>query len=831
MPMGKVLRISFLKIIVLFLGIGSITMPRSFGQVPVTDLQSFEISFTTGDSERDRSGIRLSMQEALRMTGLGDSQEQPLRFTSSADSQSGFFYVNAQGEDALGTYYHSSENNILAQISIRNATLNSISSVSAAFDFVYLSEQIRSSINFQLSYRVNGGEWISPRGGMFSSEYLQAESEGWNTFSMQIMLDQLYLLSNDNLELRWTAIGVNGLNEFIPLALQKTELFSTRAEPKEIRPGSLIISEIMPLFRTRSGSLEYVELYNSTEDPINLKGLILDAGNERVVIQKDLIVRPYSPVILAGHSEADRFDSLTDYRYENRLVSGNSGRLILSYEGTDLARALYETSDPGTAVHLNHLEDAYDGYSGLNNFVPATQEWDSGILGTPGRIEDNSLFFSKKITRVGWYLLNPPGSLSESLNRDLKASLFPLLDRGKASADDSAPYIYFHRTDSDAVRVYASGSKGVPSGAEKQSEDDSGTNGFQPVNFSNYRESTIGEIVKQNGQQAYPALLTWSASKQKFELIWQENDPVYPWSTYLISDQADPKTDEVIENDSNREKTWTGLNRSIKLSLLADSQSDTEEYDSVLLGFWDTPSNESHSDYMLPKIWTPLADGDVHDRDPMLYLKSANAGNLASSYLNFPYVPGELIQVSVGLKLPEAVERVQIKWDYLDTLPDQWEIEFIDADLGESVNMRTATSYSFYERSDIVSEGMNDPDRSFKSVEESDNSRFYIRISSTGDLGIFESENESAESIELKQNYPNPFNPTTTIAFYIPKATDVRIGVYNVVGQQVGQLVDERLGAGDHTVTWNAMDMPSGVYIVQLESSNSVQTRKITLIK
>lgn len=831
MPMGKVLRISFLKIIVLSLVIGSISMPRSFGQVPVTDLQSFEISFTTGESERDRSGIRLSMQDAQRMSGLGASQEQPLRFTSSADRQSGFFYVNAQGEDALGTYYHTFENNTLAQIPIRNATLNSISSVSAAFDFVYLSERIRSPINFQLSYRVNGGEWISPRGGMFSSEYLQAENEGWSTFSMQIMLDQLYLLSNDNLELRWTAIGANGLNDFIPLALQKMELFSTRAESKEIRPGSLIISEILPRYRTRSGSLEYVELYNSTEAPINLKGIILDAGNERVVIQKDLIVRPYSPVILAGHSGADRFDSLTDYRYEKSLVSGNSGRLILSYEGTDLARALYETSDPGTAVQINHLEDAYDGYSGLTNFEPATQEWDSGILGTPGRIEDNSLFFSKTITRDGWHMLNPPGALSESLNRDLKASLFPLLEGGKTSDDVSAPYIYFHRADSDAVRVYASGSKEVSSGTAKKSGDSSRAKGFQPLNFSNYLESTIGEIVKQNGEQAYPALLTWSASKQKFELIWQENDPVYPWNTYLISSQADPRADAGIENDPNREKTWTGLNRSIKLSLLADAQSDTNEYDSALLGFWNTPSNESDSGYMLPKIWTPLADEDVHDRDPMLYLKSANAENAASSYLNFPYNPGDLIQVSVGLKLPEAVERVRIKWDYLDTLPDQWEIEFIDAELGESVNMRTATSYSFYERSEIVSEGMNDPGRSFQSVEESDYTRFYIRISSTGDLGIFESENEIAESIELKQNYPNPFNPTTTIAFYLPRATDVRIGVYNVVGQQVGQLVDERLGAGDHTVTWNAMDMPSGVYIVQLESSNTVQTRKITLIK
>jgi hypothetical protein len=183
------------------------------------------------------------------------------------------------------------------------------------------------------------------------------------------------------------------------------------------------------------------------------------------------------------------------------------------------------------------------------------------------------------------------------------------------------------------------------------------------------------------------------------------------------------------------------------------------------------------------------------------------------------------------LKLPASVDGARFLWDSIDTLPEQWEIEFVDAELGERVNMREENSYSFFERSEQVRQGIDDPNRSFQPVEAGDYSRFYIRISSTGDLEMFETESETPESIELKQNYPNPFNPTTTIGFYLPKITDVRIGVYNVVGQQVGQLVDERLGAGDHSVTWNALDMPSGVYIVQMEAMNTVQTRKITLIK
>lgn len=194
-------------------------------------------------------------------------------------------------------------------------------------------------------------------------------------------------------------------------------------------------------------------------------------------------------------------------------------------------------------------------------------------------------------------------------------------------------------------------------------------------------------------------------------------------------------------------------------------------------------------------------------------------------------MPEDLIQVSVGLKLPASINSARFEWDSIETLPDRWEIELVDSELGESVNMREETSYSFFERSGYVRDGMDESGLSFQSVESGDYNRFYIRVSSTGNLGEFESESETPESIELKQNYPNPFNPTTTVGFYLPATTDVRIGVYNVVGQRVGQLVDERMGAGDHTVIWNAVDMPSGVYFIQMEAMNTVLTRKITLIK
>jgi len=834
--MGKAIRISFFKILVLFLALNLTHSPQSFGQVPLVDLQSFEISFTSGESSRERSGVRLSMQEAKRMSGLEIDDGQPFRFTSAPENQEGFFYIDTQGGESLGRYYHTTGTNVLSQLPIRNGTPYNISGASIAFDFVYLAVATQSEISYQLSYRVNDGEWISPSGGFFTSEFLQSENREWSSFSMQIMLDQLYLLPNDQLEIRWTASGAGDNSEFIPVALQKIELFTEQAESKDIHSGSLIISEVMPAFETGSGSLEYVELYNSTENPINLKGLVLQSVENRVVIQNNIIVKPYMPVVLAAHSRTnDSFDSITDYRYTHPLLEKNSGQLTLSFDGVDVARALFESLEPGTAVQMNSLENAFDGYSSLSQFSPATDGWNSVLTGSPGWVDADSRLYSKTIQNSGWYLLDPPGILSKSLNRDLNSELASI-QKVAASPDHGellSPYVYYQPADAAPVRLYATGSRDKNTGSDAiKSKQASILNDFPLVSINVSQTSLISDMITPDGEQAYPALLTWSESAQRFELVWQEEDTIEPWNSYLSTGDAEIIQSE-LENASDSENTWTGLTRSIGLSLVSETDSNSEpvEYDRSLIGFWDSPSQNGVADYSLPKLWSPISQTTREVRNPMLFLKSTNTLYSASSYLNFPFVPDDLIQVSVGLKLPATVERARFSWDAIDTLPEQWEIEFVDAELGERVNMRKENSYSFFERAEQVRHGIDDPNRSFQPVEAGDYSRFYIRVSSTGDLEMFETESETPESIELKQNYPNPFNPTTTIGFYLPKITDVRIGVYNVVGQQVGQLVDERLGAGDHSVTWNALDMPSGVYIVQMEAMNTVQTRKITLIK
>jgi hypothetical protein len=80
-------------------------------------------------------------------------------------------------------------------------------------------------------------------------------------------------------------------------------------------------------------------------------------------------------------------------------------------------------------------------------------------------------------------------------------------------------------------------------------------------------------------------------------------------------------------------------------------------------------------------------------------------------------------------------------------------------------------------------------------------------------------------------NSPNPFNPSTDISFDLPTASQVSLEVYNVTGQKVATLVDDLLAAGRHTVTWDATDFASGVYLYRLTAGDFVETRKMVLIK
>jgi hypothetical protein len=83
----------------------------------------------------------------------------------------------------------------------------------------------------------------------------------------------------------------------------------------------------------------------------------------------------------------------------------------------------------------------------------------------------------------------------------------------------------------------------------------------------------------------------------------------------------------------------------------------------------------------------------------------------------------------------------------------------------------------------------------------------------------------------LSQNYPNPFNPSTSITFQIKEKGFVTLKVYDVLGKLVFDLINETKEAGEYSVTFDASDLPSGVYIYSLMVNDFVQNKKMSLMK
>ena len=106
---------------------------------------------------------------------------------------------------------------------------------------------------------------------------------------------------------------------------------------------------------------------------------------------------------------------------------------------------------------------------------------------------------------------------------------------------------------------------------------------------------------------------------------------------------------------------------------------------------------------------------------------------------------------------------------------------------------------------------------------------------------IIENKEQLLAGYTLSQNFPNPFNPSTTIKFTIPEESNVKLQVYNSIGEQIVTLVDEVKNAGDYEIEFsakgrsasggNAYNLPSGIYFYRLESGKFTSIKKMILIK
>jgi Secretion system C-terminal sorting domain len=154
---------------------------------------------------------------------------------------------------------------------------------------------------------------------------------------------------------------------------------------------------------------------------------------------------------------------------------------------------------------------------------------------------------------------------------------------------------------------------------------------------------------------------------------------------------------------------------------------------------------------------------------------------------------------------------------------------WISTDFGE--NWDIENSGLVLERGILISYGMS-PNGYLLAGQEGG----YVYRTTFSTIGVEKISGRIPVNFGLLQNYPNPFNPTTTIRFDVPSGlssqkSKVKISVYDVLGKQVDELLDEDLAPGTYKVEWDASKYPSGVYFYKLTAGNYTAVRKMILLK
>jgi len=231
-------------------------------------------------------------------------------------------------------------------------------------------------------------------------------------------------------------------------------------------------------------------------------------------------------------------------------------------------------------------------------------------------------------------------------------------------------------------------------------------------------------------------------------------------------------------------------------------------------------------DYKL-QYYTPEEDPDAPGLHVILYVLMSNNG--IAAYRSRNSVPVELTTLTATLN----GEKVDLAWNVtMETNNHGFEIQrsFDGGSMWENIGFvagrGTTTelmSYSFQDDVSSTHRSVGQVKYRLRQVDNDGTQAYSPMVDVYFDV--------TPTAVSLYQNYPNPFNPATTISYQLAQPGHVTLRVFNQLGEQVAQLVDEEKPAGAHQVSMSAENLPSGTYIYQINVNGQVQQKKMTVTK
>lgn len=829
--MGQKLQTTFLTILLSFSIIlvwGSGTVSKA--QISLIDDAPLEVRFSQGASERNESSLTVGLSDIQSILSaeyaIQSDQWQPF---ADAEITTNYFVPGGISGTAPGRLQiENSPHQTFFAASIKNDSEYSFGNFIIAFDFIYNFYDFENSHNFELRYKVNDGEWNSLPSGVITESTLRSVEDSWSSFSLHLSVDEIYLRPSDSIDFMWVINNVEEVTERIPLALQRIEIFPERIEQNSLNRGDLIITEILPSSDVNGSNFEYVEIYNPNETTISLKGVELITESGSKVIQRDIFVEPYNFTVISNTDISSLEGVGNSYFYTGSIIPPNDGRIDLERAGNLIASATYEPTESGVAVELNRVSEANDGYSSMQSFSASQTSYFQDLYGSPGRNGSTRPMFKKTLNESGVYLLSFPGNIIQRLNRNSSLEFYSL-DGTKLDIASIEPHttVLVRKTDNNPVTLYTEHAGG------QNSSSDIYTQLTEKSQLLSTPVQPWGDLSvqreKQNISQSFPVTQIWNPQSKKFNLNLTDQVQSDYWSPLMLHSSVA----NLLLSSENQVKSPLP-DRFIEFGVMPESNESSRLSDVVMVGFMDVPSQYEGTRYDLPKLKfeEPATSNRKIETSQLLYLTSTLSDESFNAFTHLPHEINDEYELGLGYEMSDDAGGAILRWQLSNDIPDEWIITLEDTFNGTEVDLREEKEYRFrYTNSSDEENPQNIESPRISSINPSERPRFVVNVQPYESFTNVSEEEEVPNSIELRPNYPNPFNPSTNINFYLPEERIVRVGVYNIVGQQVALLLDDVAQQGEHSIVWDASDKPSGIYIVQLETGSRIFTRKITLIK
>lgn len=639
---------------------------------------------------------------------------------------------------------------------------------------------------------------------------------------------------------------------------------------------------------TDSSDDQFVEIVNNEDNPVDLSGWILSSSmqDKFTFPQGTVIPSGKSLVVFGGGTPKGYFGGSQIFVANSLELGTRKGTVELSDEKENVVAEMTYDLERGGGQSITRMDGA-DNITNLSYRHSEVSE-SGNVLYSPGKKTDGTSFGSQFAAGIrsgeGWQLISVPTQnttfndlfgnfqMRTSLGSDNsseQATIFEwdlesggnfraVTDMSKEMEAGKGYAIYFYEDDNPNL-------PGVQGGFPKIISTDKAENNSITVPITSSDDDNSQTLSDNEGWNLLgnpfgvdisvdEVLASVNRALQIENPEYKANSNLYTWEPaanggngdYIVLERYSGNTIAPFQafwlriNDVSEGESFTVNVPFERNKLIAntegrvDKESNKRAFDFELrLG-----NDQYYDDYSLVFDNEGSIGTDLYDAYKLPPLNT-NAISLYSLAGENKLMKNTLpLDINTTVEVPlhfdaSGRESLSFNWHGLNKIPDTWQITLLDKKLNKEINLRSVPNYSFTttneeNNNERIENNGNDVLLNKPKIGSED-SRFILSVSP----GIKE-QNDSPdipESVKLNPNYPNPFNPTTTIRFELKEDSEVLLSIWNIVGQRVVTLVDGMKEAGEHTATWNASEMPSGIYIAQLEVDGQVFIRKMTLIK